>query len=162
MCPWHMELSHAPGTSECSYCCSPSEQSSKNCRSASTGVSEATCLFRCYSPPGVGFPSQKVQPLAIIPLGTLDCLTLSSMSPDGKLDRVPLLHLMVVCIGNAHRVTALCCLKLGGQAPVKCHMFTYHFSVQEIDFCTTFEVGWQVATLCQLMVLLGGKLIGGW
>ena len=53
----------------------------KNCRSASMGVSEATSLSRCCSPPRMGLPSWKVWPLAIIPPGnTLDHLTLSSMS----------------------------------------------------------------------------------
>ena len=42
----------------------------KNCRSASTGVSEATSLSRHCIPPGMGLPCWKVWPPAIIPPGT--------------------------------------------------------------------------------------------
>ena len=67
-----------------------------------------------------------------------------------------------VCMGSAHSVTALCCLKLGSWVPVKCCMLSCCFSLREIDFCVTFEVRHQAAALCQLMVLLGGKLIARW
>ena len=59
------------------------------------------------------------------------------------------------------RVTALCCLKLGSQAPGKCHTFVCCFSVREDDFCMTLEGRYQAATLCQLMVMLHGRLVTG-
>ena len=84
--PWHLKMSSAPGTFECFHWCSPCKQSYKNCRSASTGMPEATSLSRCHSPSRLGLPLWKVWPLAIFPLGnTLDHLrSLFSMPPTGK------------------------------------------------------------------------------
>ena len=48
---------------------------------------------------------------------------------------------------------------LGSQPLGKCHMFTHLFSAKEIIFCMTLQVSHQVANLCQLMVLLGSKLM---
>ena len=145
----------------------------KNCRPASTGVSEATSLPRCHSPPGLGLPSQKVWPSAIIPPGnTVDYLnTLLLMSPDGKGQSPSLLlpvHFVLsstdtVCIVSAHGATAMCCLLEGGQLGAgKCHTLSCSFSLKEIDFCMPFGVRCWAAALCQPMVLLGGKLIAGW
>ena len=38
-------------------------------------------------------------------------------------------------------------------------MFVHCFSGREDDFCMTLEVKHQAATLCQLMVMLDGKLV---
>ena len=60
------------------------------------------------------------------------------------------------------RVTALCCLKLGGQVPGKCHTFVCCLSAREDDFHTTLEVRHSAAALYQLIVMLDGKLITGY
>ena len=86
-CPWHLKMSCAPWDIENVYTGAHLvSRVHKHCRSASTGVYEAMSLSRNYSPPRMGLPSWKVQPLAIIPPGkTLDCSnTLLPMSPDGK------------------------------------------------------------------------------
>ena len=96
MCPWHIELSHAPGT-----------------------FGDWYSLYRRNK-------------------CSLSCMDRKSLYAAG------------------------CCLKPGSWVPVKCHMFSCLFSVREIDFHMTFEVGHWAAALCQPMVLLGGKLIAGW
>ena len=64
---------------------------------------------------------------------------------------------------NEHKVTALCCHKLGSWAPRKCHTFAHCFSAREHDFHSTLEVRHWVATLYQLMVMLklDGNLVTG-
>ena len=148
----------------------PGSKVHKHCRSASRGMSEATSLSRHCSPPRMDLPSQKVQPPAIIPpLGT-HWITWKhgSQCPLMANGQSPLLHLLeqftyTVCNGNAHRVSALyCLLEVSGQAPGKCQYIFVLLSEREINFCKTFEVGHQVATLCHLMVLPGGRLMDGW
>ena len=60
------------------------------------------------------------------------------------------------------RVTALCCLKLGGQVPGKCQAFAHFFSAREDNFHMTLDVWWWAAALQKLMVLLDGNLVTGW
>ena len=76
----------------------------------------------------------------------------------------PFLLLLVQFVLVVHLETLHCAadLKLGGQALGKCHTFSCSFCLKEINFCMTFGVRCQAATLCQLMVMLGGKLIVGW
>ena len=60
------------------------------------------------------------------------------------------------------RVTALCCLLEVRQSGARKMLYIFVLlSVREIDFCTTFEVGHWVATLCQLMVGLYRELDAG-
>ena len=58
------------------------------------------------------------------------------------------------------KVTALHCLLKVGHSVTRemLHIFVL-LSAKEIDFCMTSEVRSWVATLCQLMVLLGGRLM---
>ena len=105
----------------------------------------------------------EVSLLLSIPMRTqLITLPWTTMSPDGSWDESSLLiHTVVmmhrVCDGSMHRqshVSAASHLK-------DCHTFTHLFSAKEIIFCMTLQVGHQVADLCQLMVLLVGKLTTG-
>ena len=115
--PWHIESSHAPGTFQHSHCCSPYEESSQNCRSASMGVSGATylCLGVAVLPGCVSY--LEIWPLTVVPPGnTLDCHhepqcpLLVSWAESSPLDTDT-----VVLVVHLDRVTALCFPKLGSR-----------------------------------------------
>ena len=163
MFPWHIELSCAPGTFEHSHCCSPHEQSSQNCRSACTGVSEAISLIRCPSPPRMSFLLRKLASDHSSPREHTGSFTTDLDVPCWWIKQSPSLHISTwfVLVVHMDRVTALCCLKLGGQMPGKCLTFVCCLSVREDDFHMTLEVGCWEATLCQLMVMLDGRLLTG-
>ena len=114
------------------------------------------------------------QPLAIIsPGNTVNWSPWSLMLLDGGLGRVlPSMkcrHSLcrwctwIEFILNEHKVTALCCQKLGGWVPGKCHMFACYLLVREENFHSTLEVRVLAAALYQLMVMLGldGYLVTG-
>ena len=132
MCPRHIELSCAPGTFKCSHWCSPCEQSSQKLKICFHGVSEATSLSRHQSPLGMGLPSWKVWPPAIVPpRNTLDHWnTLLLMSSDGKWTESPPSSTGTVCIHSlqwyctqTESLHCAACLKSGNLAPGKCHTF---------------------------------------
>ena len=128
----------------------------------SWGVSGATSvMFRHLSPPRMSVLCRKgsfsdSQPLAIIsPGNTVNWSPWSLMLLDGGLGRVlPSMkcrHSLcrwctwIEFILNEHKVTALCCQKLGGWVPGKCHMFACYLLVREENFHSTLEVRcWQL------------------
>ena len=73
------------------------------------------------------------------------------------------LYTQFVTVRHIDRVTALhCLLKVRWLGTGKMSYIFVLLSVKEIDFCMTYEVGCWAATLCQLMVLLGGELMDWW
>ena len=72
------------------------------------------------------------------------------------------LYKQFAMVMHIDRVSALhCLLEVGWLGTRKMSYIFVLLSVRKIDFCMTFEVECQAATLCQLMVLPGGKLMDG-
>ena len=70
------------------------------------------------------------------------------------------LYTQFAMVMHIDRVTALhCLLEVRQSGTGKMSYIFVLLLAREIDFCMTFEVKCQVAALCQLMVLLGGKLM---
>ena len=68
-----------------------------------------------------------------------------------------------VCIGSAHGVTALCCLlpEVGQLGLCEMSYVCELLSVGKDDFYTALEVRCWVAALCQLIVMVDGRLVTG-
>ena len=164
--PWHLRMSHAPGTWISSHWCSPCEQSADICRSSSMGCLRPPLSIGGTVLPGWGFPSWKVSLWSLVTLAHSN--TQHSMSPIGELAESSFiywysLYTQFVMLMHINRVTALhCLLEVRWSGTRKMLYIFVLLSAKEIDFYMTFEIRCCGAALCHLMVLLAGRLMDGW
>ena len=123
---------------------------------------EATSLLsRCYSPPGMSFFLRKSASFHHSLWENTGSFTTDLNVPClvNWAESSPSCN--TIFTGDAHIVTALCCLKLGTWVPGKCCTFAHCFSVREDDFHMTLEVRHWAAALYWLMVMLDGNMATG-
>ena len=136
-CPWHFWMFSL-------LCTLWAEFTKLQILLGSLGVSEATSLFiRCCSPPGMSFLLRKLASHHHSAWEHTRSFTTDLNVPHWQLGQSPLLHIQMqfVLVVHMDRVTALCYLKLGSQAPGKGHSFVHCFSARKINFHMTLEVG---------------------
>ena len=149
-----------PGTWIGSHWCSPHEQSSHIGRSASVGLSETITLYRWHRLRSSFMESWPLPSVILAHLNISHSVSPISKWADSSFIYWYSLYTQFAMATDIDRVTALhFLLKVGHSGTGEMlHIFVL-LSAKEIDFCMTSEVRSWVATLSQLMVLLGGRLM---